>query len=103
MNEGYFTSSFINQLIKLAESKPNTDTSSDDNIFIKLSKSDQESENPNQQFILKQLIKSSKFRALLMMRRTLTVKKLGIIKSFAKKREQYNISKKPVDEPLLKE
>jgi len=35
------------------------------------------------------------------MTKKMTTKKLGIIKTYAKKREQYNISKKEADEQLL--
>jgi len=59
-----------------------------------------EEENPNQQFILKQIIKSTRFRNLLMMRKQHTSQKLGVIKTYAKKQEQYNISKKAEDEAL---
>jgi hypothetical protein len=60
-------------------------------------------QNPNQQFILKYIIKSNRFRSLLLMQKSLTSKKLGIIKTYAKKKEQYNISKKDEDESLLKD
>jgi hypothetical protein len=103
INEGYFTSNLIRQLIKLAENNQNATETLDDNVFLQNAESERQEENPNQQFILKQLIKSPKFRAHLLMRRTLTVKKLGVIKTYAKKQEQYNISQKDADEALLKE
>jgi hypothetical protein len=101
VDEGYFKSNLIDQLIKLAESNMQQSEELDDNIFLRTAAEDKIEENPNQQFILKQIIKSPRFRSLLLMRRSLTTKKLGIIKTYVKKREQYNISKKEVDEALL--
>jgi hypothetical protein len=36
-----------------------------------------------------------------MMKKDFTIKKLGIIKTYAKKKEQYNLSKKEEDASLL--
>lgn len=101
INESYFKSGLFRQLIKIAENRKTHDQP--DNFFLKNASEQKEEENPNQQFILKQIIKSSRFRALLMMRKSLTSKKMGIIKTYAKKRQQYNTTKKDVDEQLLED
>lgn len=62
---------------------------------------DRRQEHPNQQLILKLCIKSQKFRHLIFMKKQFQQKKLGVIKTYAKKQEQYNLSKKDVDASLL--
>lgn len=49
------------------------------------------------------MIVSQKFRHLLMMRRSHSSAKLKMIRDYAKKRAQYNLSKKAVDQALLAE
>lgn len=60
-------------------------------------------ESPNQQIIMKEIIKSQKFRAEIMMtsKPEVRTKKLDIIRKYAKRREQYNIAKKEADHILL--
>jgi hypothetical protein len=95
-NEGYFKSSLFQQLIRMAENqKQNLEENPDVATY-----DDQRPESSNQQFILKQVIKNEKLRALLMMKREHTEMKLGIIKSYCKKKEQYNLSKKEEDASL---
>jgi hypothetical protein len=100
--EGYFKSTLFKQLIRMAEHStfigediPNNDDVED------VRANDTLPENSNQQYIFKQVIGYPKFRQLLMMKKDFTIKKLGIIKTYAKKKEQYNLSKKDEDASLL--
>ena len=80
INEGYFQSSLIQQLIKLASDKSDSESGV----------SEGDSENSNQQFILKKIIESQKFRELLIMKTGTISKKIGIIKAYIKKRDFHN-------------
>lgn len=66
INEGYFKSSLIKQLIKLSKDKIGGDDG--DNTFLKNVENQEESSN--QQFILKKIIRCSKFRELMYMKKS---------------------------------
>lgn len=93
INEGYFQSSLIQQLIKLASDKNDSESG--------VSESD--GENSNQQFILKKIIESQKFRELLIMKTGTISKKIGIIKAYIKKRDFCNQRNQEDDEDMQQE
>ena len=101
--EGYFKSSLINQLIKLAAGDNNEEKEHFYGSTDVGEIDDQRPETPNQQFIFKQCINQPKFRQILMMKKTFTYRKLGVIKTYAKKLEQYLLSKKSLDGDVLKD
>jgi hypothetical protein len=76
-------------LIKLAESDPLI--KSDANQEVDESANNQNfdlvRETSNQQYIIKQIIKSQRFRNLVLMKKQHQERKLNIIKTYAKKRE----------------
>ena len=88
VDEGYFKSTIFHQLIKLAENDvpPGHDDVDKETNQINLAPS-YDHENSMQQFIMKKIIKNQRFRSLIFMKREFTQRKLGIIKTYAKKRE----------------
>lgn len=93
LSEGYFRSSLINYLTKLAQSSSGEEGSAGND----------EEENSNQQFIMKRIIQSSKFRSLLYMTRATTSIKLGIIKTYVRKKQMYERLGKEEDHELLQD
>jgi len=79
MTEGYFKSTLFYLLMKLADEQSNVNE--EDNKIER----NKNNESSNQQYIMKQITKNSRFRGLIYMKPEFTSTKLGIISSFIKR------------------
>jgi DNA-binding protein H-NS len=52
---------------------------------------------------MKEITRNNQFRTLILMRKSLTQKKISLIKKYVKKREQYNAAKKEDDEAIFED
>ena len=81
INQGYFKSTLFYLLLKLANNQ--NDVQTDNKI-----KRNENKEQSNQQFIMKQIVKNYRFRSIIYMKKEYTATKLGIIKAYVRRLDQ---------------